>query len=191
MSEPDAGRAEDHGAESRATSDVAGGTSSDVASEAASDAPGGATSETAGGATSKTAAGTGPTIGRKRPATIVFAETTLLLEAFIAFFAALVAFGLRVAPAGQVWAAGGVLMVLFVVLSRLQAYRWGRVAGSAAQLALLACGFWVPMMWFVGGVFVVLWVALLVLGARIDRERAAFDATHPGAAEPPRPPRAH
>ncbi len=120
---------------------------------------------------------------------MVFAETMLVLEAFVVFFAALVAFGLRVAPAGWVWAVGGALIVVLVALSRVQSRRWARVAGSVAQAALLACGLAVPMMWFVGGLFAVLWVALLALGARIDRERAAFDAAHPDAVEPPRPPR--
>jgi len=128
-----------------------------------------------------------PAIVRKRPATVVFAETVLVLEAFVALFATLVAFGLRVAPAGAVWAAGALLVVLLLALSRVQSRGWGRVAGSVAQAPLLACGLAVPMMWFVGGLFAVLWTALLALGARIDRERAAFDAAHPDAVEPPRP----
>ena len=130
-------------------------------------------------------------IRRKRPATIVFAETMLLLEAFLVVFATLVAFGLKVAPAAQVWTVGLGLALVLGLLSGVQRHRTGRVAGSAAQLAVLACGLAVPMMFVVGGVFVVLWVALLRLGARIDRERAAFDAAHPDAVEPPRPPRAH
>ena len=130
-----------------------------------------------------------PTIRRKRPATVVFAETLLLLEAFVALFATLVAYGLRVAPAGAVWAVGLGLAAVLAVLAGLQRHGWGRVAGSIAQVPLLALGFWVPMAWVVGGIFVVLWIAMLRLGARIDRERAAFDAAHPDAVEPPRPPR--
>lgn len=126
---------------------------------------------------------------RKRPATIVFAETMLLLEALLMGFATLVAFGLRVAPAGVVWAVGLGAAALLAALSAVQRHPWGRVAGSVAQAAVLAVGFWVPMMVLVGGIFVVLWVAMLRLGGRIDRERAAFDAAHPDAVEPPRPPR--
>ena len=133
----------------------------------------------------------GPTIRRKRPATIVFAETMLLLEAFLVVFATLVAFGLKVAPAAVVWGVGLGVAVVLAALSGLQRHRSGRVAGSVAQVAVLAGGFWVPMMVLVGGVFVVMWVAMLRLGARIDRERAVFDAAHPEAVEPPRPPRAH
>lgn len=130
-----------------------------------------------------------PAILRKRPATVLFAETMLLLEAFVALFATLVAYGLRVAPAGAVWGVGLGLAALLAVLAGLQRHAWGRVAGSIAQVPLLALGFWVPMAWIVGGIFVVLWIAMLRLGTRIDRERAAFDAEHPDAVEPPRPPR--
>lgn len=142
------------------------------------------------------AAGSGASPGagsirRKRPATIVFAEAMLMLEAFLLVFAALVGYGLRVAPAGAVWGAGLGAAAVLGVLSGVQRTRTGRVAGSVAQLVVLAGGFWVPMMFVVGGIFVVLWVAMLRLGARIDRERAAFDAAHPGVVEPPRPPRAH
>ena len=44
---------------------------------------------------------------------------------------------------------------------------------------MLAVGFFVPMMFVVGGIFVVLWVVALRLGGRIDRERAEYDAAHP------------
>ena len=128
-----------------------------------------------------------PAIRRKRPATIVFAETMLLLEAFLVVFATLVAFGLRVAPNAVVWTVGLGLAALLGVLSGVQRYRAGRIAGSVAQVAVLACGFAVPMMFFVGGIFAVMWIAMLRLGWRIDRERAAFDAAHPDAVEPPSP----
>ena len=126
-----------------------------------------------------------PAIRRKRPATIVFAEAMLLLEAFLVVFATLVAFGLRVAPNAEVWGVGLGLAAVLAVLAGLQRFRAGRVAGSVAQAAVLAGGFVVPMMFVIGGVFVVMWVAMVRLGWRIDRERAAFDAAHPDAVEPP------
>ncbi|MBN9327818.1 MAG: DUF4233 domain-containing protein, partial [Cellulomonas sp.] len=58
---------------------------------------------------------------------------------------------------------------------------------TVAQLPVLACGFVVPMMFGVGGLFAVLWVLFLWLGVRIDAERAVFDAAHPDAVEPARP----
>lgn len=124
---------------------------------------------------------------RKRPARIVLGQTMLLLEAFVVLFAALVAYGLRAAPAAAVWAVGGGLAALLLVLAGLQRPRWGSVAGTAAQVPVIACGFVVPMMFGVGGLFAVLWVATLRLGLRIDAERAVFDAAHPDAVEPERP----
>ncbi len=124
---------------------------------------------------------------RKRPARIVLGQTMLLLEAFVVLFAALVAYGLRAAPAAAVWAVGGGLAALLLVLAGLQRSRWGSVAGTAAQVPVIACGFVVPMMFGVGGLFAVLWVATLRLGLRIDAERAVFDAAHPDAVEPERP----
>lgn len=132
-----------------------------------------------------------PAIRRKRPATIVFAEAMLLLEAILLVFATLVAYGLRVASPGVVWGVGLGAAAVLAVLSGVQRHRWGRRAGSVAQVGVLACGFAVPMMVVIGGIFVIMWVAMLRLGARIDRERAAFDAAHPDAVEPPRPRRAH
>ncbi len=44
---------------------------------------------------------------------------------------------------------------------------------------MLALGLVVPMMFLVGGLFVVLWIVSIRLGGRIDRERAAYDAEHP------------
>nr|WP_035060612.1 DUF4233 domain-containing protein [Cellulomonas bogoriensis] len=100
-----------------------------------------------------------------------FAGTILVLEAFVVLFATLVAFGLRVAPAGVVWLLGGVLLVSLVLVAGLLRWPAGYVAGSALQVPVLAVGVAVPMMFVVGAVFVVLWVVALRLGARIDRER--------------------
>ncbi|BDO42659.1 MULTISPECIES: DUF4233 domain-containing protein [unclassified Cellulomonas] len=128
-----------------------------------------------------------PAVRRKRPARIVLGQTMLLLEAFVVLFAALVAFGLRSAPPAAIWSVGGGLAALLLVLAGLQRPRWGSVAGTVAQLPVLACGFVVPMMFGVGGLFAVLWVLFLWLGVRIDAERAVFDAAHPDAVEPARP----
>ncbi|MBF0686686.1 MAG: DUF4233 domain-containing protein [Cellulomonas sp.] len=121
---------------------------------------------------------------RKRPAKPQFTQMTLLLEAFVVGFATLVAYGLRVAPPATVWTLGGVTFVILVLLSGYVGRPGGYVAGSFAQLAVLGFGVLVPMMYGVGAVFVVLWVVSLRLGARIDRERAAWDAAHPEGPAP-------
>lgn len=117
-----------------------------------------------------------------------FAATMLTLEAFVVLFATLVAYGLRVAPAAVVWTVGGTLAVALLVVAGLLRWPGGYLAGSVLQVALLATGVGVPMMFVVGGVFAVLWVVSLRLGGRIDRERRAraSSAERPGTDPSPR-----
>ncbi|MBO0900747.1 DUF4233 domain-containing protein [Cellulomonas sp. zg-ZUI222] len=115
----------------------------------------------------------------KRPATPQFTQMTLVLEALLVFFATLVAHGLRVAPTATVWALGGITALILLLLAGYVGRPGGYVAGTVAQVAVLSFGVLVPMMFVIGGVFVVLWAVSLWLGARIDRERAEYDAAHP------------
>ena len=125
-------------------------------------------------------AGAVPRRVSKRPAKPQFTQTILVLEALVVFFATLVAFALEVASAGVVWTVGGALTVVLVLLSGLVRRPGGYLAGTLAQVAVLACGLAVTMMFIVGGVFAVMWFVALRLGGRIDRERAEWDAAHPG-----------
>lgn len=122
----------------------------------------------------------------KKSAKLQFASTMLMLEAFVVLFATLVASRLVDAPAGQVWLAGGVLAVVLVVLSRLVSAPGGYVAGSVVQVPFVAVSLVIPLMIVVALVFVVMWAVSLWLGAKIDRERAAYDAAHPDEAPPSR-----
>ncbi|RYV51761.1 DUF4233 domain-containing protein [Pengzhenrongella frigida] len=129
-----------------------------------------------------------PQTGGRRSVRRTFAATVLVLEAFVVFFAALVAFGLRAAPTGVVWAVGGTLSLVLVVLSGMLRRPGAYLAGSVVQGLILASGFvllFAPVRAasFVGGtalgvgiVFVALWVVALRLGGRIDREKAEWDA---------------
>lgn len=126
-----------------------------------------------------------PETARKRPARQLFASTVLGLEALVVFFATLVAFGLRVAPPAAVWTAGGVLVLALVVMAGAVRRPGGYLAGSIGQVFLVAAALVVPMMTVIAVIFVVLWVLALVLGGRVDAERAAWDAEHGGEAEAP------
>lgn len=121
---------------------------------------------------------------RKAPAKRQFAATVLMLEALLVLFATLVAFGLRVADPAVVWTAGGVLVVVLVVLSRLAGQPGSYVAGSVVQGIVLAGAFVIPLLLVIGLVFVAMWVTALRLGGRIDRERAEWDAAHGIAPDP-------
>lgn len=134
----------------------------------------------------------------KKPAKVLFTSTILVLESFVMVFATLALYGLRTVPdvapslpPGLIWGLGGTMVVVLLVLSRLVGRPGGYLAGSLAQLPVVAAGFVVPMMFVVAAIFVILWVVSLRLGARVDRERAAYDAAHPGEIPPLSPPRAH
>ncbi|EYR61942.1 hypothetical protein N866_14005 [Actinotalea ferrariae CF5-4] len=109
---------------------------------------------------------------RARSARRQFAATILVLEAFVVFFATLVAFGLRVGDPVAVFVVGGTLSLAMVLVAGMLRWPAGYVAGSALQVPMVAVGFVVPLMFGVAAIFVVLWVWGLRLGARIDRERA-------------------
>lgn len=96
----------------------------------------------------------------------------LVLEAFVVLFAALVAHGLRVADPAVVWLLGGALALSLVLAAGMLRRPGGYVVGTVLQVAVVAGGLLVPLMFVVGGIFAALWVAALRLGARIDRERA-------------------
>ncbi len=115
----------------------------------------------------------------KRPAKPQFTSMILVLEGVLVLFAALTAYGLRSAPPTVLWAVAGSMFLVLVVLSRLVTAPGGYVAGSVAQLLVIACGVLIPLMYVLGLLFAVLWFVSLRLGARIDRERAEFDAAYP------------
>ena len=130
-------------------------------------------------------------VRRKRSAKRTFASTTLTLEALVILFATLVAYGLRVAPPGVLWLAGGGLALALLLLSGMLGRPGGYLAGSVAQVPVAASGFVllaspVPgsgfgatILFVIAAIFIALWVISLRLGGRIDRERAEWDAAHP------------
>lgn len=117
---------------------------------------------------------------------MVFCTAVLTLEAFVVLFAALVGHGLRLAQPGLVWSVAGVGVLLCLLAAGLVRRRAGLVLGSAVQVALLVAGMAIPMMYVVGGIFAAIWVVALLLGRRIDTERAQRAAigeeAAPGAA---------
>jgi hypothetical protein len=123
-----------------------------------------------------------PRIVPKKAAKPQFTSTMLVLEAFVVLFATLTASRLIDVPASTVWIVGGVLALVLVILSRTVAAPGGYIAGSLVQLPVLAISIVIPLMIPVAVVFIALWVVSLWLGAKIDRERAEYDAAHPDEA---------
>ncbi|HEX5512196.1 MAG TPA: DUF4233 domain-containing protein [Actinomycetales bacterium] len=102
------------------------------------------------------------------------AAICLGLEAFVVFFATLVAASLAPVPTATAWVAGLVLTAACIVGAGLVRRPHGLVVGWVLQGLVLATGFWVPAMFALGGIFVVIWVWFLLLGNRIDRDRARW-----------------
>jgi hypothetical protein len=108
------------------------------------------------------------------------AATVLLLEAFAVFFGTLVAAAL-LPPQGrwstaQVWAAGGALAVVCLLVSGLVRRPAGIALGWLVQGLLVASGVFVPAMFAVGVVFAALWAWLVAIGRRIDADRRRWAA---------------
>ena len=53
------------------------------------------------------------------------------------------------------------VVVVLIVVAVLQRRSWGPQAGLAVQVLVLATGFFTAAMWFLGGLFTLLWVYLL------------------------------
>lgn len=60
----------------------------------------------------------------------------------------------------------------------------GYALGWMIQVAAIALGVLVPMMFFLGSIFAVLWGSADFLGRKIERERAAAYADYEGGASP-------
>jgi hypothetical protein len=100
------------------------------------------------------------------------AAMLLTFEALVVVFAALVASQLSGLGQGAALTAGGLLAVACLVVAGLLRFRWGYWLGSFLQIVLMATGFIVPAMFFLGAVFAALWVVALRMGARFRAPRA-------------------
>lgn len=103
----------------------------------------------------------------------------LLLEAILIFFVMLVAYGLRVLPVGIVFGGGAALIVLLLLDGRVVGRQWGLAVGWALQVVLVLLGILLPLMYFIGAVFLLLWLYCYLAGRRIDRARAEFRLNNP------------
>ena len=106
------------------------------------------------------------------------AAATVSLEAFVVFFAGLVAKDLSSLSTGAALGLFSGLAVACLLTAGLVRRPWGYAFGWVVQAAVVASGFWVPVMFFLGGVFAVLWWVALSQGARIEREREAHVREH-------------
>ncbi|GEB53474.1 DUF4233 domain-containing protein [Streptomyces cacaoi] len=112
--------------------------------------------------------------------------STLVGEFFIIGFAGLVAMQTSDLSTATVWTVSGVAMALCVLLCGFITRPGGVVLGWILQIALIASGFVVPTMFFLGACFAGLWWASVHFGRKIDEAKARFaeSAATEGVPEP-------
>lgn len=103
-------------------------------------------------------------------------SSTLIGEFFVIGFAGLVAMKQPDLSTGTVWTVCGIAMFLSVVLCGMVGRPGGVALGWALQIALVASGVFVPMMFFLGAVFALLWWASVHFGRKVDEAKARFAA---------------
>lgn len=118
---------------------------------------------------------------RTRTVTEALLSIVLILEGAVLFFAALVAYGLKVLEPGlPAWAAlpiGGALIVVYALATRVLRWPAGLAFGWVLQGVLIALGILLPMMYLIGAGFALLWIWCFVRGRRIDAARATARPT--------------
>ena len=97
------------------------------------------------------------------------ASSVLASEAFVLFFATLVATDLSDVEDATLWAVGGGAALACLVVTGLLRYPWAYVAGTLLQVLVIAAGLVVPVMFFLGAIFALLWGLGIYLGRRVAR----------------------
>jgi hypothetical protein len=103
----------------------------------------------------------------------------LVFEGLVLFFATLVALDLTDVDHAVLWAVGSGGALLCFALAGLIRRPWALPAGSVLQAAVVATGFVVPVMFFLGVLFGALWFLVLHLGRKVERLEAARAAGPP------------
>ncbi|MEV0483158.1 DUF4233 domain-containing protein [Streptomyces sp. NPDC050508] len=106
----------------------------------------------------------------------VLCSSTLIGEFFVIGFAGLVAMKEPDLATSTVWTVSGIAMFLSVALCGVVTRPGGIALGWALQIALIAAGFVVPSMFFLGAIFAALWWASVHYGRKIDEAKARFAA---------------
>ncbi|WP_405737208.1 DUF4233 domain-containing protein [Streptomyces sp. NBC_00028] len=116
-------------------------------------------------------------------------SSTLIGEFFVIGFAALVAMKDDDLSSSTVWTVSGIAMFLCLALCGVLTRPGGVAFGWALQIALIASGFVVPTMFFLGAIFAALWWASVHYGRKVDEAKARFaaQAAQAGPAEGPAP----
>jgi hypothetical protein len=116
-----------------------------------------------------------PSPHRRRTATESLLSIVLGLEAALLFFVTITAFGLKAVPPAVAFGGGSALFVILLLAAWLMRYPWAIWLGWALQVALVALGFLMPLMFFIGAGFAAIWVYCFVTARRLDARNHPSD----------------
>jgi uncharacterized protein DUF4233 len=100
----------------------------------------------------------------------------LVFEGLVVFFATLVALDLSDVSDATLWTVGSAFALACFLLAGFLRRPWAIAAGGSLQVALLATGVVVPVMFVLGALFAALWFFAIYLGRRVERMQEAARA---------------
>ena len=103
----------------------------------------------------------------------IMCAAVLTMESLLMGFALLIA---KDSATSRELLLGGVLAILLILNSGILKRRGGYLLGSILQLCLIGYGLVVPQMYFMGGLFLILWIFAIVLGRRGEAIKASLIA---------------
>ncbi len=118
---------------------------------------------------------------RRRSATESLLSIVLVLEALLVFFLTLVVFALDILSPALAFTFGAVVFLAMLGVGRLLRHSWALWLGWILQAVIIASGFLVPLMFFIGTGFAGLWTYCFVTGRRLDERNARFTPDASGA----------
>lgn len=111
---------------------------------------------------------------RNRSTKATLGSIVMVFQSVVVFFATLVAFGLQVYPEPAViWGVGLGLSVLLMIFPAVLGKPGTYLLGWVLQGAVISIGIWVPLIYGLGAVFLVMWAWGMIAGGTIDKARAA------------------
>ena len=94
--------------------------------------------------------------------------TLLVLQAVVTALSIPVAISISHTDGATAGLVGGGLALAGVIIAGLLRYRWAYVAGSILQILVIATGFMVPTMFFLGVIFAAMWFIAIWLARRVE-----------------------
>ena len=101
----------------------------------------------------------------------IMSAAVLTMESLLVGFALLIA---KDSATSKELSIGAVIALLFILTAGLLKRRGGYLLGSILQLCLIGYGLVVPQMYFMGGLFLILWIFAIALGRRGEEIKASL-----------------